>query len=154
MITRPTTAQLLGVVRTEIAERIAPAVTDPQLATSLHMIDHILATLMVRADHELGWMVEEMSAVEAVASRVVDSGLPGAANVADALAEFVSGRSGSAHTADVTEDYNRASEVLSRAVEATSAVTGELRESVLALLAGRLSHEESVIGDFQLVGRG
>jgi hypothetical protein len=154
MITRPTTAQLLGVVRTEIAERIAPAITDPHLATSLHMIDHILSTLMVRADHELGWMVEEMGAVEAVATRVAESGLPGAGGVAEALAEFVSGRSASAHTADVTEAYNRASEVLSRAVEATSATTGELRESVLALLGGRLAHEETVIGDFQLVGRG
>jgi hypothetical protein len=154
MITRPTTAQLLGAVRTEIAERIAPAISDPQLATSLHMIDHILSTLMVRADHELGWMVEEMNAVQAVATRVAESALPGAAQVADALTEFVSARSGSAHAADVTDDYNRASEVLSRAVEATSAETGELRESVLALLAGRLAHEESVIGDFQLVGRG
>jgi len=154
MITRPTTAQLLGAVRTEIAERIAPAISDPQLATSLHMIDHILSTLMVRADHELGWMVEEMNAVQAVATRVAESALPGAVHVADALTEFVSARSGSAHAADVTEDYNRASELLSRAVEATSAETGELRESVLALLAGRLAHEESVIGDFQLVGRG
>jgi hypothetical protein len=154
MITRPTTAQLLGAVRTEIAERIAPAIADPQLATSLHMIDHILSTLMVRADHELGWMVEEMNAVQAVATRVAESALPGAAHVADALTEFVSARSGSANAADVTDDYNRASEVLSRAVEATSAETGELRESVLALLAGRLAHEERVIGDFQLVGRG
>ena len=153
MITRPTTAQLLGVVRAEIAERVAPAVTDPQVATSLQMIDHILSTLIVRADHELGWMADEMRTIEAVASQVAGSGLPGAGPVGEALAEFVSRRSASLHTADVTEDYNRASEVLSRAVEATSAERDGLRDTVLELLATRLAHEETVIGDFQLVGR-
>jgi hypothetical protein len=154
MITRPTTAQLLGVVRTEIAERVAPAVTDPQVATSLQMIDHILSTLIVRADHELGWMAEEMQAIQSVGSRVAESALPGARQVGEALAEFVTGRSTSLHAAEVTEDYNRATEVLSRAVEATSAHRGDLRDTVLELLAARLAHEESVIGDFQLVGRG
>ena len=154
MITRPTTAQLLGVVRTEIAERVAPAVADPQVATSLQMIDHILATLIVRADHELGWMGEEMQTIESVGSRVAESDLPGAPHVGEALAEFVAGRNASLHTADVTDDYNRATEVLSRAVEATSAQRGDLRDAVLGLLATRLGHEETVIGDFQLVGRG
>ena len=154
MITRPTTTQLLEVVRKELTEKVAPAVTDPQLATSLHMIDHILSTLAVRADHELGWMAEEMAAIESVGERVAASALPGAAAVGEALAEFRSQRAGGLHAAGVTEDYNRASEVLSRSVEATFADDGPLRAEVSALLDQRLAHETDVIGeDFQLVGR-
>jgi hypothetical protein len=154
MITRPTTAQLLEVVRRELAERVAPAVGDPQVATSLEMVDHILSALAVRADHELGWMAEEMETVEEVGTQVANSGLPGAAGVAEALAAFRAGRSTGLHAAEVTEDYNRATEVLSRAVEATFGEEGELRDSVLALLDQRLAHEIEVIGpDFQLVGR-
>ena len=99
MITRPTTTQLLDVVRKELTEKVAPAVTDPQVATSLHMIDHILGTLAVRADHELGWMAEEMAAIEAVGERVAASTRPGAAAVADALAEFRVRRAGGFHAA-------------------------------------------------------
>jgi hypothetical protein len=154
MITAPTSAQLLDVVRRELAEKVAPAVADPQVATSLHMIDHILRTLAVRAEHELGWMGEEMSAIEMVASRVAASDLPGAASVAEALEEFRANVSPGLHAADVAADYNRASEVLSRTVEATFAETGELRAAVNALLDQRLAHETDVIGeDFQLVGR-
>jgi len=154
MITRPSTAQLLEVVRRELAERVAPAVNDPQLATSLQMIDHILFTLAVRADHELGWMAEEMEAIQVIGDRVAASGLTGAEPVADALSAFRGSRSASLHTAEVVEDYNRATEILSRALEATSAHPGELREQVLSLLQARLDHEVHVIGDFQLVGRG
>ena len=154
MITRPTTAQLIDVVRRELAERVAPAVTDPQVATSLQMVDHILRTLAVRADHEVGWMVEEMAAIEAVGQQVADSGLPGAAAVADALGVFRAGRAAGRSTAEITDDYNAATEVLSLCVEATFAAGGGLRHAVTALLDQRLAHETDVIGpDFQLVGR-
>jgi hypothetical protein len=154
MITRPSTTQLLDVVRQELADKVAPAVNDPQVATSLHMIDHILRTLAVRAEHELGWMAEEMAAIEAVGERVAASGLPGAAGVAEALEEFRSRRGRGLHAAEVTDDYSRASEVLSRAIEVTFAEGGELRAAVNELLDQRLAHETVVIGeDFSLVGR-
>ena len=154
MISRPTTTQLLEVVRRELGEKVAPAVTDPQVATSLHMIDHILRTLAVRAEHELGWMAEEMAAIDEVGERVASSGLPGAAAVGEALSAFRSQRAAGLHAAEITDDYNRATEVLSRAVEATFTEGGELRAAVTALLDQRLAHETDVIGeDFQLVGR-
>lgn len=154
MITRPTTEQLIDVVRRELTEHVAPAVQDPQVATSLQMIDHILCALAARAGHELGWMAEEMDAIAAIGGEVAGSDVPGAAAVRDALTEFLAGRSASLHGSDVIEDYNRATEVLSRCVEATFAETGELRDSVNALLDHRLAHEMEVIGpDFQLVGR-
>ena len=153
MITRPTTAQLIDVVRRELGERVAPAVTDPQAATSLQMVDHILRTLAVRAEHETGWMAEEIAAIEAVGAQVADSGLPGALAVAEALAAFRAGDGGRS-AAEVTEEYNAATEVLSRCLEATFTIEGDLRDAVNGLLDQRLAHETEVIGpDFQLVGR-
>jgi hypothetical protein len=154
MITRPTTEQLVDVVRRELAERVAPCVSDPQVATSLQMIDHILRTLSRRAGHELGWMVEEMDAVAELGERVAGSGLAGAGPVTEALADFHAHRGAAGHSDAIIEDYNRATEVLSRCVEATFDHPGELRDSVTALLDQRLAHEMDVIGpDFQLVGR-
>ena len=154
MISRPTTPQLLAVVRRELAEKVGPAVTDPQVATSLRMVDHILSTLAVRAEHELGWMGEEMAAIDEVGDRVAASGLPGATPVAEALTTFRSQRASGLHAAEITDDYNRATEVLSRCVEATFSNSGELWAAVSALLDQRLAHETEVIGeDFQLVGR-
>ena len=154
MITRPTTAQLLEVVRRELAEGVRPAVTDPQVLTNLQMIDHILGALAVRADHELGWMAEEMEAIDAVGERVAAAGLARSAAVAEALGEFRSNRTTGLGVAEVTGDYNRASEVLSRCIEATFTGAAELRAEVQALLEARLAHETEVIGeDFQLVGR-
>ncbi len=154
MITRPTTAQLIGVVRRELAERVAPAVTDPEVTTSLQMVDHILRTLAVRAEHEAGWMAEEIAAIEAVGEQVADSRLTGALAVAEALAAFRGGRSAGRSTAEISDDYNAATEVLSRCLEATFAAEGDLRDAVIGLLDQRLGHETDVIGaDFQLVGR-
>jgi hypothetical protein len=154
MITRPTTGQLIEVVRRELAERVAPAVTDPQVTTSLQMVDHILATLARRAEHETEWMTDEMAAIETVGQRVADSGLPGAPAVAEALRAFRAGRGAGRSTAEITEDYNAATEVLSRCVEATFAAGADLRDAVTGLLDQRLAHETDVIGaDFQLVGR-
>jgi len=154
MITRPTTAQLVEVVRRELADRVAPVVTDPQVVTSLQMVDHILQTLAVRADHELGWMVEEIAAIEAVGQQVADSDLQGAATVADALDTLRAGRAPGRSTAEITDDYNAATEVLSRCVETTFANRDDLRDAVIGLLEQRLAHETAVIGpDFQLVGR-
>ena len=154
MITRPTTPQLIDVVRRELSEHVAPAVSDPQVATSLQMIDHILRTLAVRAGHELGWMTEEMDAIEAVGERIASTDLPGASGVGEALSAFRSQRSAAVDSASIIEDYNHATEVLSRCVETTFEHPGELRDAVTALLDQRLAHEVDVIGpDFQLVGR-
>src|SRR5581483_1262354 len=88
MITRPTTAQLLEVIRRELADNVRPAVSDQQVLTSLHMVDHMLSALAVRADHELGWMAEEMAAIDEVGERVAASDLPGAGGVTEALEAF------------------------------------------------------------------
>ena len=153
MITRPTSAQLIDEVRRELAENIAPQVTDPQAQGSLQMVDHILRTLAVRAEHEIEWMLDEIDDISAVVGRVAASA-DAPPSVREALDALETGASGSLSLGDVSERYALASEALSRAIEATVATPGPLRDEVNALLDRRLEHETAVIGEFQLVARG
>jgi hypothetical protein len=153
MITRPTSAQLIDEVRRELSSTIAPLVTDPQAQGSLQMVDHILATLAVRAEHEIAWMTEEIDDISRVVDRVASS--PDAPpSVREALDSLRSSCGESLLLSDVTAKYALASEALSRAIDATVATHGPLHDEVSALLDRRLEHETDVIGEFQLVGRG
>jgi hypothetical protein len=153
MITRPTSAQLIDEVRRELSSNVAPQVADPQAQGSLQMVDHILGTLAVRAEHEIAWMTEEIADIERVVSRVAaEPGSP--PSVGSALDELCASADGSLLLSDVTARYALASEALSRAIEATVATPGPLHDEVNALLDRRLEHETDVIGEFQLVGRG
>jgi hypothetical protein len=151
VITQPTTARLIEVVRKELSEQVAPAVTDPQLQTSLQMIDHILSTLEVRVSHEIAWMVEETEALCQLARDVV-AAHPQAAAVASALADAQAANRESLHYDDVARRYSLASEILSRAYEQTPD-DSTLRPQIENTLNHRLGHEIDIIGEFQLVGR-
>ena len=153
MITRPTSAQLIDEVRRELSSNVAPQVADPQIKGSLQMVDHILGTLAVRAEHEIAWMTEEIADISRVVSQVAaEAGFP--PSVGQALDELRASADGSLLLSDVTSRYALASEALSRAIDATVATPGPLRDEVSALLDRRLEHETDVIGEFQLVGRG
>ena len=120
------------------------------------MIDHILRTLAVRAEHELGWMAEEMAAIDGVGARVGGFGAAGGrSGRRGARRRSARSVASGLHAAEITDDYNRATEVLSRCcggdLHRKPANSGR-RSS--ALLDQRLAHETDVIGeDFQLVGR-
>ena len=153
MISRPTTSQLVDVVRNELSTRIAAQISDPEVSVALQMLDQVLVTIGRRADHEIAWMHEEMDAIEAAAAELVRAEA-GADAVAGALEEYRSARTAGLHLADVTDDYNRASEVLSRAVEFVMAAGGAHKDRIIGLLSARLDHEVEIMGtDFSLVGR-
>ena len=151
MITQPSTARILRVIQQELRDNVLPMVTDPQALANLQMIEHILGTLAVRADHEIAWMIEEIDALDAVGEQVVAQE-PGATKVAAALDESRWAPVTSYHYDDVASRYSLASEILSCALEA---VPGDvpLRATLEALLDARLDHEVDIMGEFQLVGR-
>jgi hypothetical protein len=153
MITRPTSAQLIEEVRRELSSNVAPQLTDPQAQGSLQMVDHILRTLSVRAEHEIEWMLEEIDDIASVVGRFAASA-DAPPSVREALDALETSASGSMSLSDVTTRYALASEALSRAIEATVATPGPVRDLVNALLDRRLEHETDVIGEFQLVARG
>jgi hypothetical protein len=149
VISRPTTAQLIGVVRRELAETVAPAVDDPVVAGSLMMIDHLLETFARRAEHEIAWMLEEIDEIRELAERVARE-RPDAAGVTEPLTHELA----SMRLSDVVEHYSVVSEALSRSLEATLGTSSALERAAVDLMHARLAHEQEVIGDFQLVGRG
>jgi hypothetical protein len=151
VITQPTTSRLIEVVRRELTEQIAPAISDPSLQTSLQMIDHILSTLAVRASHEIAWMVEEAHSLRQLGHRIVETH-PDAVLVASAVAASEAEDHESLHYEDVARRYSLASEILSCAYE-TTPTDSPHRSGIEAALDHRLEHEIEVIGEFQLVGR-
>ena len=150
MMTQPTSARLLEVVRQELADHLAPAVTDPLLAGSLGMVQHILTTIETRSEHEIAWMVEEIDEVESVATDIL-AGFPDT-HVAAALARLHGSPLASLHLSDVTDRYALGSEVLSCLLEAVP-VDHPRRADVEGLLDTRLAHETSIMGEFSLLAR-
>ena len=152
MITQPTSARLIEVVREELRENVLPKVAeDPAAAGSLHMIDQVLETLSRRATNEIAWMVEEIAALDALGERVAAE-VPQAAKTAAALNALRALDGSRLDLASVSERYSTASEILSCAVEDVP-LDAAPRGDVEAALDGRLAHELAIIGDFQLVGR-
>ena len=151
MITQPSGTRLIDVIKQELADNVAPHVTDPQAAASLQMIDHILGTLAVRAQHEIAWMMDEIASLTELAEQVVAAD-PGATRVAAAHAALGAITGTSLHYDDVAARYSLASEILSCAFEEV-ATGAPLRMAVEGLLDARLAHEAEIMGEFELVGR-
>ena len=153
MIIRPTPSQLLSSVRDELKSMIVPAVSDPEALARLGMIDSMLASVAVRCDNEWLWLHEEIREIEQMAEAMTTSGDPAVVPVAAALQLFREQRSSGNDLHAMHEDYNRASEVLSCALEAGMRLGGELRQHAQRVLEGRLRREVEIRGVFSLAGR-
>lgn len=153
MISEPSCARLLEVVRAELQSTVAPAVSDARTRAALGMIDSILANVSARCDHEVAWMREEIADIETVADNVIAAGADPQLRVSAALDVLRAHRSPSDHTDDVGAEYDRASEVLSCALEATLPGSDVLRQQVRSVLKRRLRREIEIRGDFTVVGR-
>ena len=117
------------------------------------MATAVLRGAAVRSANELAWMKEEADAIEQAADGLVGS-LPDSGALAEALEDYRAMRSGSLYLQDALDDYARASEVLSRAVEAAYADGNpERKAEVQALMTQRMANENGVIGVFEAAGR-
>lgn len=154
MIIRPTSARLLSSVRDELTTTIAPLIIDDEALARLHMIDSILASVAIRAEHEGAWIREEIAAIEAVADAVIAAGADPADHIADALLALRSGRSDSDHLDPLRDEYDLAGEVLSVVLETVVPLGGDLRTQAEDVLAARVAREVEIRGDFSLAGRG
>ena len=90
MISRPTTQQLIDAMCVEIADKVAPAVTDPVVKVQIEMALSVLQTAAVRSGSELAWMQEERDAIEQTARQLLDA-LPDAKPLQDALQTYTDG---------------------------------------------------------------
>ena len=153
MISKPTTPQLIDAACTELETRVAPAISDPATKVVVDMALAVLRGAAIRSASEVAWMREEADAVDQLAQRLVAE-LPDATELADAHRAYTEGRTGRLYLEDVLADYERASEVLSRAAEAAySDGSAERIAAVRQLFDQRMANEKTVIGEFMAAGR-
>ncbi|MGA9277346.1 hypothetical protein [Ilumatobacter sp.] len=153
MISRPTTQQLIEAICIELDDKVAPAVTDPTVQVQLEMAIAVLKNVAVRSGNELAWMQEERDAIEQTARELVDA-MPDAAPLREALQAYEDGLTNSLRVADAQQDYARASEVLSCAIEAAYG-SGDPQHvaAVMELMDQRHANQQAVTGQFIAAGR-
>jgi hypothetical protein len=152
MIGRPTTEQLLLDCCRVLTDDVLPSVTDETTQVRLVMLEKVLRNAAVRAGHEIAWMREEGTAIEAY-GRAVDAAT-GDGDVRSGLHELATAPSDSLHLDDVVEVYCRAGDLLSAALEAAlRSGRTELVGEGESLLAARLAHENQVVGGWVSAGR-
>jgi hypothetical protein len=154
MISKPTTQQLIDAVCTELATKVATVVSDPTAKLVLDMAIAVLQGVAVRSANELAWMREEADAIEGVARQLVAE-LPDTADLGKALQSYLDLKSDSRYLAQAEQEYERAGEVLSRAVEAAYADgNADRKAAVRALIDQRMANEFAIVGQYVGVGRG
>jgi hypothetical protein len=153
MISKPTVPQLLQTMKVELAEKIAPALTDPTHTVAVTMMGAILDAISVRVENELAWMREESAAIEAAAAEFV-ARHPSSAAVADALDQYRSNVTDSLRLSAAQADYDRASEVLSCLADAAYGMgDSDGVAAVERLVDQRLATELAIVGTFVAAGR-
>ena len=153
MISRPTTQQLIDAICIELGNKVAPAITDPVIQIQLEMALSVLQTAAVRSGSELAWMHEEREAIEQTARQMLE-GLPDATPLREALQAYTDGLTNSLYLQEAQQDYARASEVLSCAIEAAyESGNAEHIDAVGRLMDQRHANQQSVTGQFMAAGR-
>ena len=146
MITRPSQSQVLLAIRQELADVVAPTVTTEQARIVLQMVDNLLWSMAQRSD-DAAAMTAEIDTAAALGDRVAAE-VPAAAGVTEALAALRGSDD------DLVARYDLAGELLSRCIETTMPVGGDLHAASMAALQQRLDRELHVMGEFAFVGRG
>lgn len=154
MMTLPSSSQLINVIRAELASTLKDVSADPKIANCLGMADSMLASIAVRCEHEIGWMIEEIGEIEAVAASLVASGHDRDGQLQAGRDRLAAAGLQTFDIAAVRARYHQAAELLSGCVEIALSVGGELRTQVESVLSTRLAHEEQIRGALTLVGRG
>jgi hypothetical protein len=150
MMSTPTVAQLVTAIRAQLSEVVAPAVEDPAAGKVLGMVDHLLQTIAVRAEHEIEWMVAHVDDVVGLAEEIVD-GEGGSESIDLALNRYRAEHRRSLSTSAVTENFALANGVLSAILETTVSDDRPLARRARDLMRRDVAHAVDIVGDFVLV---
>src|SRR5215217_7143362 len=149
MITTPSTSQLVRSVSTELRAKVLPELADPALLVEVEMMLSMLDMAAVRADQEIGWMLQEADGIDAALSAAGELPAP----VRAALDALQSSQPADLTYPEVQHHYGLASEALACAADHAHAGDERLRSLVWSLLEGRVDHELATIGAYVAVGR-
>jgi hypothetical protein len=150
MMSTPTVAQLVAAIRAQLSEVIAPAVEDPAAGGALGMIDHLLQTIAIRAEHEIEWMVAHVDDVVRLAEEFTD-GDGGSEPVDLALSRYRAEQQNSLSAGAMTANFALANGVLSAILEATVSDEGPLASRARDLVRRDVAHGVEIVGEFELV---
>jgi LPS sulfotransferase NodH len=151
VITRPSTEQILFDCARVLQDLVA-AVSDETAQVRIAMLQKVLQNAAVRSAHEIAWMIDEITAIEAYGQSV--HAATGADSLRIALDDLKAHPVGSLHLDDVAASYAHASDVLSLALDAAlQAQHADLVSSGESLLNARLAHENDIVGGWDSVGR-
>ena len=149
MQSSPTTTQILEGLRIELRETVLPEISADPARVAVEMLDNILSNIATRAAHEIAWMRDECEQIDRLADGVDDPATQ------SALTHYRGIDRESLHLDDVQAAYDRASEVLSCAVEhALANADVSLLAASRNLLQLRSDREMAILGDWNMVGRG
>lgn len=150
MMTQPSVARLIEVIRTQLSEIVGPALTDDGPRSTLGMIDHVLQTIQTRSEREIDWMVTHTNEVIGLARRAVAEGEV-SSKVSDAVDTYAANRAHGLANSDVTANYARAAAVLSLLLEETVGAPSDTATAARELLQREVQWGVEVVGDFVLV---
>jgi hypothetical protein len=153
MMTLPSSAQLIAVIRAELTDTFGARKDDPQAVACLEMTDSMLAAIAVRCEHELAWMIAEVDDIIVLAQSLVDGGHDADGRIAAGLTGLRGAQRVDFEMQTVRATYHQASALLADCVELAVNVGGEARRRAEASLATRLDHEREVRGALELVRR-
>lgn len=136
MLSRPSTDQVLNALADDLVSGVLPHVSDEAATVLATQIEQLMRRLARRAAHEVGWITEEVAAIDEALGRTPDP-------------------TNSWHLDAVLDRYSAASTALSDAIEAAFAEDDKERVArYKALLDQRVVNEQEVLGALELVGRG
>jgi hypothetical protein len=150
MITQPSVARLIEVIRAQLTEIVGPALPADGPRSTLGMIDHVLQTIQRRAEREIDWMTSQTTDVIALADRAVARG-DVSSKVSDLASFYRTNSTGSLATSQVTSDYARAAAVLSLMLEETVDSSSDTATEARSLLEREVQWGVEIVGDFVLV---
>lgn len=136
MLSRPSTDQVLNTLADDLTSGVLPHVSDEAATVLATQIEQLTRRLARRAAHEIGWMTEEIAAIDSALGRTPDP-------------------TDSWHLEAVLDRYSAASTALSDAIaEAFADGDKDRVAQYKALLDQRVVNEQEVLGALELVGRG
>lgn len=150
MMTRPSSDQLIAIIRAELPN--VATLGEQDRGELLGLLDGLLATVEQRARHEATWIVEESEQIDQLAEFLVQGGHDPDRWVARTMSEL-SSLQGTRPDA-LLDGYHVRSQLLSECVPVAMAAGGDARVRLESVIDTRIAHEAQIRGELALVARG
>lgn len=136
MLTQPTTDKILLAIADDLNAVVLPSLTDEPAIVLLGQIDQLLRRLSRRTASEINWMIEEINQINDAIGRENKN-----------LSSYL--------LSDIASAYSEASGALGDAIDqAFDEGDSEKVSAMKELLLHRISKEQEILGQLDLVGRG